>query len=147
MRNPRGNCCQHGRSADQSRHMAMRPSGDPADARQAGFSNGILIFEGHLMIEITHYHMFRFSKLEGRQNIPDGIGFATGNTDKPILKQAIARGHTDVKRLPRKHQINFAVRQQTWRSLGQRQNIQAQVWEDLSQKSRSFIQTGSHRII
>ena len=70
MRNPRGNCCQHGRSADQSRHMAMRPSGDPADARQAGFSNGILIFEGHLMIEITHYHMVRFGKLEGRQNIP-----------------------------------------------------------------------------
>lgn len=100
MRNPRGNCCQHGRSADQSRHMAMRPSGDPADARQAGFSNGILIFEGHLMIEITHYHMFRFSKLEGRQNIPDGTGFATGNTDKLILKQAIARGHTDVSDCP-----------------------------------------------
>ena len=97
MRNPRGNCCQHGRSADQSRHMAMRPSGDPADARQAGFSNGILIFEGHLMIEITHYHMVRLCKLEGRQNIPDGTGFATGNTDKLILKQAIARGHTDVK--------------------------------------------------
>ena len=126
----------------------MRPRGDPADARQAGFSNGILILEGHLMIEITHYHMVRLCKLEGRQNIPDGTGFATGNADKPILKQAVARGHADVKRLPRKHQINFAVRQQTWRSLGQGQDIQAAgLGRPLAECREASFEAGSHRII